>query len=139
FDYEKPAGCDEAVRVVAASAGAGKFVAGSQSLGPMMNLRFAQPELLVDVRGIAALRACRDEGAYAVLGAAITHAQIEDRAVDDYTQGLMAYVASGIAYRAVRNRGTLGGSLAHADPAADWINVMRGLDADFIVVGASGE
>ncbi|CAB3746514.1 FAD binding domain-containing protein [Paraburkholderia solisilvae] len=139
FDYEKPAGCDEAVRVVAASAGAGKFVAGSQSLGPMMNLRFAQPELLVDVRGIAALRACRDEGAYGVLGAAITHAQIEDRAVDDYTQGLMAYVARGIAYRAVRNRGTLGGSLAHADPAADWINVMRGLDADFLVVGGSGE
>jgi aerobic carbon-monoxide dehydrogenase medium subunit len=139
FDYEKPLSCDEAVRLVAASDGLGKFVAGSQSLGPMMNLRFAQPELLVDVRGIAALRACRDEGAFGVLGAGITHAQIEDRAVDDYTQGLMACVARGIAYRAVRNRGTLGGSLAHADPAADWINVMSGLDADFLVTGAQGE
>ncbi|GAB7522095.1 FAD binding domain-containing protein [Paraburkholderia sp. 2C] len=139
FDYEKPQSGDDAVRLVAASAGIGKFVAGSQSLGPMMNLRFAQPELLVDVRGIAALRACRDEGAHGVLGAGITHAQIEDRAVDDYTQGLMAHVARGIAYRAVRNRGTLGGSLAHADPAADWINVMCGLDADFLVTGAQGE
>jgi carbon-monoxide dehydrogenase medium subunit len=139
FDYEKPLGCDEAVRLVAASDGIGKFVAGSQSLGPMMNLRFAQPELLVDLRGIAALRACRDEGAFGVLGAGITHAQIEDRAVDDFTQGLMACVARGIAYRAVRNRGTLGGSLAHADPAADWINVMRGLDADFLIAGAQGE
>ncbi|APR38975.1 FAD binding domain-containing protein [Paraburkholderia sp. SOS3] len=139
FDYEKPQDCDDAVRLVAASDGIGKFVAGSQSLGPMMNLRFAQPELLVDVRGIAALRACRDEGAFGVLGAGITHAQIEDRMVDDYTQGLMAYVARGIAYRAVRNRGTLGGSLAHADPAADWINVMCGLDADFLVAGPQGE
>jgi aerobic carbon-monoxide dehydrogenase medium subunit len=139
FDYEKPPRCDEAIRAVAASGGAGKFVAGSQSLGPMMNLRFAQPESLVDLRGIAELRTCRDEGAFGVLGACITHAQIEDRAVDDYTQGLMAYVARGIAYRAVRNRGTLGGSLAHADPAADWINVMRGLDADFLVAGAQGE
>jgi carbon-monoxide dehydrogenase medium subunit len=139
FDYEKPLGCDEAVRLVAASDGIGKFVAGSQSLGPMMNLRFAQPELLVDLRGIAALRVCRDEGAFGVLGAGITHAQIEDRAVDDFAQGLMAYVARGIAYRAVRNRGTLGGSLAHADPAADWINVMRGLDADFLIAGAQGE
>ncbi|CAB3764750.1 FAD binding domain-containing protein [Paraburkholderia humisilvae] len=139
FDYEKPLNCDDAIRLVAASGGNGKFVAGSQSLGPMMNLRFAQPESLVDLRGIAALRACRDEGACGVLGASITHAQIEDRAVDDYTQGLMAYVARGIAYRAVRNRGTLGGSLAHADPAADWINVTRGLDADFLVIGAHGE
>ncbi|MFC0401599.1 FAD binding domain-containing protein [Paraburkholderia rhizosphaerae] len=139
FDYEKPLDFNEAIRVMAASGGNGKFVAGSQSLGPMMNLRFAQPESLVDLRGIAALRACRDEGAFGVLGAGITHAQIEDGAADDYTQGLMRYVARGIAYRAVRNRGTLGGSLAHADPAADWINVMCGLDADFLVIGAHGE
>jgi carbon-monoxide dehydrogenase medium subunit len=138
FDYEKPQHSEDAVRLVAASGGIGKYVAGSQSLGPMMNLRFAQPELLVDVRGIAALRECHDEGTHGVLGAGITHAQIEDRVVDDYTQGLMAYVARGIAYRAVRNRGTLGGSLAHADPAADWINVMSGLDAEFLIAGPQG-
>ena len=74
FDYEKPQHSEDAVRLVAASGGIGKYVAGSQSLGPMMNLRFAQPELLVDVRGIAALRECHDEGTHGVLGAGITHA-----------------------------------------------------------------
>jgi carbon-monoxide dehydrogenase medium subunit len=139
FDYEKPIACDEAIRLVAATSGMGKFVSGSQSLGPMMNLRLAQPELLVDLRGIAALKTCRAEGEYGVIGAGVTHAQIEDARIDDFTRGLMVHVARGIAYRAVRNRGTLGGSLAHADPAADWINVMRGLDADFLVTGSNGE
>jgi carbon-monoxide dehydrogenase medium subunit len=69
----------------------------------------------------------------------VTHAEIEDRKFDDGTQGLMPYVARGIAYRAVRNRGTLGGSLAHADPAADWISTMRALDAAFLIAGPHGE
>lgn len=139
FDYQKPAAFDDAIAAVAASDGMGKYVSGNQSLGPMMNLRLAQPERLVDLRGIAALRECRIDGDYAVLGAGVTHAQIEDGQVPDATQGMMAHVARGIAYRAVRNRGTLGGSLAHADPAADWINVMRGLAAEYLVRGPSGE
>ncbi|CDY77654.1 Carbon monoxide dehydrogenase medium chain [Caballeronia glathei] len=139
FDYEKPLACDEAIRLVTPTDGMGKFVSGSQSLGPMMNLRLAQPELLVDLRGIAALRETRSDGEYGVIGACVTHAEIEDGAIEDFTQGLMAHVARGIAYRAVRNRGTLGGSLAHADPAADWINVMCALAADFLVAGPGGE
>jgi len=139
FDYFKPADRGEAVRLVAASDGMGKFVSGNQSLGPMMNLRLAQPELLVDVRGIAALRECRIDDRYFVIGAGITHAEIEDRRIEDVTQGLLPFVAAGIAYRAVRNRGTVGGSLAHADPAADWINVMRLLDAQFLLSGPAGE
>ena len=115
-----------------------KYVSGSQSLGPMMNLRLAQPEMLVDLRGIAALRECRTDGGHTVLGAAITHADIEDGKIADGTQGLMPFIARGIAYRAVRNRGTLGGSLAHADPAADWINTMAALDADFLISGTNG-
>ena len=138
FDYEKPLACDEAIRLVTPTDGMGKFVSGSQSLGPMMNLRLAQPELLVDLRGIAALRETRSDGEYGVIGACVTHAEIEDGAIEDFTQGLMAHVARGIAYRAVRNRGTLGGSLAHADPAADWINVMSGLDAEFLIAGPQG-
>jgi aerobic carbon-monoxide dehydrogenase medium subunit len=138
FDYAKPLACDDAIRLVTPTDGMAKFVSGCQSLGPMMNLRLAQPETLVDLRGIAALRECFAEGDTVTLGACITHAEIEDRKVDDGTQGLMPHVARGIAYRAVRNRGTLGGSLAHADPAADWINTMRALDAEFLVAGPDG-
>jgi carbon-monoxide dehydrogenase medium subunit len=138
YDYAKPTTIDSAIALVTASEGMAKFVSGTQSLGPMMNLSLAQPERLVDLRGIAALRECRIEGDRTLLGACLTHAEIEDRKWDDGTQGLMPYVARGIAYRAVRNRGTLGGSLAHADPAADWINTMVALDAEFIVAGPRG-
>jgi len=138
YDYAKPLSCDEAIALIGPTGGMGKFVSGSQSLGPMMNLRLAQPEMLVDLRGIAALRACRIDGEIVTLGACITHAEIEDGKIDTGTRGLMPYVARGIAYRAVRNRGTLGGSLAHADPAADWINTMCALDAQFLVAGPGG-
>ncbi|OYD75250.1 UNVERIFIED_ORG: carbon-monoxide dehydrogenase medium subunit [Burkholderia sp. CF145] len=138
YDYAKPLACDEAIALVSPTDGMGKFVAGSQSLGPMMNLRLAQPEMLVDLRDIVALRACCIEGEAVTLGACITHAEIEDGKIDTGTRGFMEHVARGIAYRAVRNRGTLGGSLAHADPAADWINTMRALDAVFLVSGPKG-
>lgn len=138
FDYVRPAGEREAQALLAASGGMGKPVAGSQSLGPMMNMRLAQPELLVDVRGLPALLRCEEGPDAVTLGAAVTHAAIEDGRVPDATRGLMRHVASGIAYRAVRNRGTLGGSLAHADPAADWINLMPLLDARYIVQGGGG-
>jgi carbon-monoxide dehydrogenase medium subunit len=138
YDYAKPVTGDSAIALVGASDGMAKFVSGGQSLGPMMNLRLTQPETLVDLRGIATLRECGNEGNRTLIGACVTHAEIEDRKIDDGTQGLMPYVARGIAYRAVRNRGTLGGSLAHADPAADWINTMYALDAEFLVAGPHG-
>ena len=138
YDYARPAGCDEAISLLQQNAGMGKVLGGGQSLGPMMNLRLAQPELLVDVRGIAVLRACDERPDAVTLGAAVTHADIEDGRVPDPSRGLMPYVAAGIAYRAVRNRGTLGGSLAHADPAADWINLMALLDAQYLLEGPSG-
>jgi carbon-monoxide dehydrogenase medium subunit len=138
FDYARPASASEAAGMLQKCAGMGKVLGGGQSLGPMMNLRLAQPELLVDVRMIAALKTCVVERDAIVLGAATTHAAIEDGQVQDPTQGMMPYVASGIAYRAVRNRGTLGGSLAHADPAADWINLMALLDAEYLLEGPGG-
>jgi aerobic carbon-monoxide dehydrogenase medium subunit len=139
FDYARPLNSLDAIRLVTPTNGMAKFVSGSQSLGPMMNLRLAQPEMLVDLRCIPALRECRAEGNTITLGACITHAEIEDGKVADGTEGLMPHVARGIAYRAVRNRGTLGGSLAHADPAADWITTLRVLDADFLVAGPAAE
>ena len=104
-------------------------LAGGQSLGPMLNLRLARPAILVDVKH---LRGVEEHADWVRLGAATTHAEIEDGRVPDPTAGLLRHVARGIAYRAVRNRGTLGGSLAHADPAADWPSVMAALRATII-------
>jgi carbon-monoxide dehydrogenase medium subunit len=139
FDYMKAATCAEALSILAQSNGMGKLVAGCQSLGPMLNLRLAQPELLVDITGIAELTLVQREPAAIVLGACIRHATIEDVRVPDVTCGMMPFVARGIAYRAVRNRGTLGGSLAHADPAADWVSLMALLDAQYLVAGPAGK
>lgn len=138
FDYVCAASVAEAAECLKKNAGMGKVIGGGQSLGPMMNLRLAQPELLVDVRAISALKHCVWEVGSVLLGAATTHAAIEDGLVPDPARGMMAYVASGIAYRAIRNRGTLGGSLAHADPAADWINLLAVLDAQYLLEGPAG-
>lgn len=139
FEYEKPKTLDAALALLAQAGDGAKVLAGGQSLGPLLNLRMAQPELLVDVRGLPELLQARDEGDAVVLGACVTHAAIEDGRVPDPTRGLLPTVARGIAYRAVRNRGTLGGSLAHADPAADWVSAMALLDAMILVRGHKGE
>ncbi len=115
-----------------------KPVAGSQSLGPMLNLRLARPELLVDLSACAELRAVTEEPDAILYGAAITHAEFEDGAVPDATPGWLAPIARRIAYRAVRNRGTIGGSIAHADPAADWVAAMTGLGASVRLLGPQG-
>jgi carbon-monoxide dehydrogenase medium subunit len=138
FAYVRARSCGEAAGLLQQSAGMGKVISGGQSLGAMLNLRLAQPDLLVDVRAIEALHGCLVEADAVTLGANTTHAAIEDGRVSDPTRGLMPSVAAGIAYRAVRNRGTLGGSLAHADPAADWVNLMALLDARYRVEGPAG-
>jgi len=138
FDYVRPTDCREAIALYQQSAGMGKYLAGGQSLGPMMNLRLVQPELLVDLGGIGALLECRVNGEFTVLGALTTHAAIEDGLVPDPTRGMMPWVASSIAYRAIRNRGTVGGSLAHADSAADWVNLMAALDVQYLVESPEG-
>jgi carbon-monoxide dehydrogenase medium subunit len=105
----------------------------------MLNLRLAQVERLVDVSRLDALRAFSLHDDHLRIGAAVTHARIEDGELPDATRGLLPFVAGGIAYRAVRNRGTIGGSLAHADPAADWVSTMRLLDAMLVLAGPAGE
>ncbi len=138
FAYARPTDSREAGVLLRQSAGLGKIISGGQSLGAMLNLRLAQPELLVDVGAIASLRECVATTDAVILGANTTHAAIEDGLVPDPSNGLMPYVAAGIAYRAIRNRGTLGGSLAHADPAADWVNLMALLEASYHVEGPDG-
>ena len=135
FDFARPKDVDGAVKLLREG---GRPAAGTQSLGPMLNLRIAHPTLLVDVRGIEELRSVSENAESVTLGACITHAQVEDRNVPDPTGGFIASVAANIAYRAVRNRGTLGGSLAHADPAADWPTAMTLLDAVAVIAGPGG-
>lgn len=138
FNYERPSHLDEAVQLLAESGIASKVLAGSQSLGPMLNLRLAQPELLVDITAIEELRSVFEQRDYVEIGACVTHADVEDGRIPDVAHGLLAHVAGRIAYRAVRNRGTVGGSLAHADPAADWVSVFPLLGAEVITQARSG-
>jgi aerobic carbon-monoxide dehydrogenase medium subunit len=135
FDYVRPTSVGEAIAALAAGGGDAKALAGGQSLGPMLNLRVAQPSLLVDVRRLDELRGVTETADAITYGAGITHAQFEDRAVPDATCASRPRVAADIAYRAVRNRGTLGGSLCHADPAADWVNTFALLPATAIIAG----
>jgi carbon-monoxide dehydrogenase medium subunit len=121
FDYARPSSLADAIALLASDELSLKLLAGGQSLGPMLNLRLVQPDLLVDITAVPELRRAEADGDGVLIGACVTHADIEDGRVPDPTEGVLPAVARGIAYRAVRNRGTIGGSLAHADPAADWI------------------
>jgi carbon-monoxide dehydrogenase medium subunit len=138
FDYAAPRDAAEAVALLAAGEGSAKVVAGGQSLGPMLNLRLAQPALLVDVRRIDGMTAVCETGRRIELGAGVTHAMIEDGIVPGAVGGFMRRVAADIAYRAVRNRGTIGGSLCHADPAADWVSALLLLSATLVIRGPDG-
>jgi carbon-monoxide dehydrogenase medium subunit len=137
FTYTRAAAVAHAIELLAAEPDA-RLLAGGQSLGPMLNLRLARPARLIDIKRTADLRMLAADSRHLRFGACWTHAEIEDGTIEDPTNGLLPHVARGIAYRAVRNRGTVGGSLAHADPAADWLTTMAVLNATIIVQGANG-
>ena len=136
FDYRKPRDLNEAATALGAEGA--KLIGGGQSLGPLLNLRLARPSLLVDVSKLEGLRRIEETPDSWRIGGAVTHAQIEDLRGSLPGGEMLAEVAAGIAYRSVRNRGTMGGSLAHADPAADWPLALAVLDATVIVSGKSG-
>jgi aerobic carbon-monoxide dehydrogenase medium subunit len=138
FAYERPADLAAAVGLMVEAKGTTKIIAGGQSLGPMLNLRLVQPDLIVDITGLSELKRAEISGDELVIGACVTHGDIEDGRIPDVTRGAMQRVAAGIAYRAVRNRGTIGGSLSHADPAADWVSALPALGAKIRLRGASG-
>ena len=138
FDYVRAVDAADAVRCLGAGGPQTKIIAGGQSLGPMLNLRLARPDKLVDIRRAADLAAVAATADAVVYGAGITHAAFEDRLVPDATPGWLAPIARGIAYRAVRNKGTIGGSVVHADPAADWPTVLLALGAEALTLGPAG-
>jgi aerobic carbon-monoxide dehydrogenase medium subunit len=136
FRYARPKSLGEAVELLG-QRGA-RALAGGQSLVPMLNLRLAPVERLVDLGGIAELRRVSDGGGSILYGAMTAHAAFEDGDVLDASNGLMPFVASQFAFRAVRNRGTIGGALALADPAADWLTTAVALEARLHLIGAAG-
>jgi carbon-monoxide dehydrogenase medium subunit len=137
FDYVAPTTVAAALEALAGGED-GRILAGGQSLTPMLNLRLATPGLLVDIGGIAELRQVDDASDHHVIGAMVTHAAIEDGRHSFADNGMLASVAHGVAYRAVRNRGTLCGSLAHADPAADWPSALTALGVGVRIAGRGG-
>lgn len=138
FEYTRAPDLDAALRSVAHGDGTCKAISGSQSLGPMLNLRLARPQRVVDISALASLRTVTEEAGAVVIGAAVTHAEIEDGIHAALADHPMRSVAAGIAYRAIRTRGTVGGSLAHADPAADWVLAFAALGARIHVRSSRG-
>jgi aerobic carbon-monoxide dehydrogenase medium subunit len=139
FDYARPSTLADTIALLKRDDLWVKLLAGGQSLGSMLNLRLAQPDLLVDITAVPDLLRVETEDDGLLIGACVTHADIEDGRVPDPTDGALPAVARAIAYRAVRNRGTIGGSLVHADPAADWISALAALGADAVVRGPAGQ
>ena len=138
FDYVRPASVAEARVALGRRGATTAAIAGGQSLLPMLALRVALPDLLVDISRIDDLKIVTRTPDSLWLGALTTHAAIEDGNVPDIFNGLMRRVAGQISYRAVRNHGTIGGSVALADPAADWPACLLALGATVRVVGRNG-
>lgn len=138
FDYVRPHTIAEAASTLREGEGGAKVIAGGQSLGPMLNLRLVQPQLLVDIAGLPELSLAEETRDEIRLGACITAANIEDGKVPSGGAPMLRRIAAGIAYRAVRNRGTIGGSLCHADPAADWVSTLAVLGAACVIADAKG-
>jgi carbon-monoxide dehydrogenase medium subunit len=138
FDYVRPSSVDEAVRALASGGDDTKAIAGGQSLMPLLRLRLAYPERLVDLGGLVELRGVRDLGDALEIGALTTHYEVTRDPLIRAHCGLLAQAAGMIADPAVRHRGTIGGGLAHADPAGDLPAVVTALDATLVALGPSG-
>jgi carbon-monoxide dehydrogenase medium subunit len=138
FDYVRPKTVAEASVALGRRGATTAAIAGGQSLMPMLALRVALPDLLVDISRIDDLKIVTRTPDSVWLGALTTHAAIEDGETPDVFKGLMRRVAGQISYRAVRNHGTIGGSVALADPAADWPVCLSALGATVRIVGRNG-
>ena len=139
FDYVRPANLDEALRILKDREGDAKLLSGGYSLIPLIKLRLAQPALLVDLRDVTGLDGIVETDDELRVGAKATHRQIHENAivVDHYP--MLQDVTGGIGDPQVRNWGTIGGSVAHADPASDWPAVLLAVNARIVCRGGSGE
>jgi carbon-monoxide dehydrogenase medium subunit len=138
FDYKAPTSVDEALQLLAEGGDDAKIIAGGQSLLPVMKLRLAAPELLVDLAKIDSLKGVRDDGDAIIIGAMTPHFEVvRDPLVAEHAS-LIARCVETVADPQVRHRGTIGGACAHADPASDIPAPMVALDVEFVIAGAGG-
>jgi len=137
FAYAKPRALAEALELLARPGA--KVLAGGQSLIPSLNMRLSAPELLVDITGLEDLKGIRLDKDTVRIGALVTHAEVERSEVVKKHLPLLAEAVPHIAHPAIRNRGTIGGSLALADPAAEYPACVLALDATLVATGRKGE
>ena len=138
FEYHAPTSVQDALGLLTQHKDEAKLLAGGHSLIPMMKFRLAQPKHLIDLRKVPGLSGIREEGGALVIGAMTTHYQIESSALVKSKLPVLSEVGGIIGDPAVRNLGTIGGSVAHADPAADWPAAMIALGAEFVCEGPKG-
>ena len=138
FDYHTPGSVQEAISLLGKLLDDAKLLAGGHSLIPMMKLRLAQPKHLIDLRKVPGLAGIREDGGSIALGAMTTHWQVESSKLLQAKIPVVSDAAGMIGDPQVRNLGTIGGSLAHADPAADMPAVMIALGVEFVIEGARG-
>ena len=139
FDYVKPDSLDKVHSLLEEYGDDARVLAGGQSLLTTLNLRLSEPRLLVDISGLAQLRGIALAGDMIRIGALTRHCEIEVSPLVAKHVPLMAMAAPHIGHQAIRNRGTLGGSIAHADPSAEWPACMVALDAGIVLLGKKGE
>src|SRR5271156_5579720 len=139
FDYVAATSIDMALAVLADAAGEAKILAGGQSLMPMLNFRLLRPSILVDINRISGLGYIEDDGATIRIGALTRHFQLETSAVIARHLPIVSHAMTHVAHLAIRNRGTIGGSVSHADPAAELPMLAVLLDAALLIVSASGK
>ena len=138
FTYHKPSTIKEAIALLAEHGDDSKILAGGHSLVPVLKLRLNDPDHLIDITGIASLGGIRDNEKSITIGASVTHADIANNAAIQAHAPMVAQAAAMIGDVQVRNFGTIGGSIAHADPAADWPAVLLAADANIQIANADG-
>ena len=138
FDYTRAKTVDEAIALLKSSNGAGKLIAGGHSLVPLMKLRLSEPATLIDIARIPGLAGIKRSGDAIEIGAGTVHHDVATSSLLRAACPMLADAAASIGDQQVRNRGTIGGSVAHNDPAADYPAAMLALDADIHIKGPSG-
>jgi len=138
FDYQRASSLDDALAKLQAAGGDAKFLAGGHSLIPLMKLRLSEPKVLIDIARIPGLSGIREKDGRIEIGAGTTHAEVASSALLREKCPVVAETAAEIGDPQVRNRGTLGGSLAHADPSADYPAAMLAVDAEVHLKGPKG-
>src|SRR5574341_1277360 len=139
FEYYAPRSLNDAVKFLSEHKDDVKILSGGQSLLPLMKMRLSKPGYIVDIGRIPSLDTITEQGDYLIVGALVTHEQIEHSDLLKAKCPLLPQTATTIAAVQVRNRGTIGGSIAHADPAGDWPAAAMALDAEVKVFGPNGE